>query len=141
MAQATARQACNQGPSIKISRRRYGHSRGCRLPRATGSARPRRARKHHDEGADCPAAERHGLHAEVEARATDGWIRTDVLVTGDDGRRIGWEAQYSPITTHTVRRRSRATAEHGIVPLWVTDTDRSAVFERAPSCQADRSPP
>ncbi|MFJ6384653.1 hypothetical protein ACIQI7_32185 [Kitasatospora sp. NPDC092039] len=83
------------------------------------------------------AAERHGLHAEVEARATDGRIRTDVLVTGDDGRRIGWEAQYSPITADTVRRRSRAAAEHGIVPLWVTDTDRSAVVERAPWARVD----
>ncbi|MBV6699753.1 hypothetical protein [Kitasatospora aureofaciens] len=82
-------------------------------------------------------AERHGLRAEVEARVTDGRIRTDVLVTGESGLRIGWEAQYSPITAGTVRRRSRAAAEHGIVPLWVTDSDRSAVVERAPWARVD----
>ncbi|MFJ6621983.1 hypothetical protein ACIQOW_30940 [Kitasatospora sp. NPDC091335] len=82
-------------------------------------------------------AERHGLRAEVEARATDGRVRTDVLVTGDHGRRIGWEAQYAPISADTVRRRSRAAAEQGIVPLWVTDTDRSPVIGRAPWARVD----
>ncbi|MFJ8477584.1 hypothetical protein [Kitasatospora sp. NPDC094011] len=82
-------------------------------------------------------AERHGLQAEVEARAVDGRIRTDVLVTGASGLRIGWEAQYSPISADTVRRRSRAAAERGIVPLWVTDSDRSSVVERAPWARVD----
>ncbi|MFJ9690771.1 hypothetical protein [Kitasatospora sp. NPDC101183] len=82
-------------------------------------------------------AERHGLRAEVEARATDGRTRTDVLVTGEGGRRIGWEAQYAPISAETVRRRSRAAAAHGIVPLWVTNSDRSAVVERAPWARVD----
>ncbi|MFJ5927629.1 hypothetical protein ACIQF6_34040 [Kitasatospora sp. NPDC092948] len=81
-------------------------------------------------------AEKHGLRAEVEARATDGRIRTDVLVTGDAGR-IGWEAQYSPISAETVRRRSRTAAEHEIVPLWVTNSAESAVIERAPWARVD----
>ncbi|MEE1782818.1 hypothetical protein PUR71_07805 [Streptomyces sp. SP17BM10] len=83
-------------------------------------------------------AERHGLHADVEARAADGRIRTDVLVTGGSGLRIGWEAQYAPISAETVRRRSRRAAEHGIVPLWVTDSDRSTVVERAPWARVDK---
>ncbi|MFG3054536.1 hypothetical protein ACGFZP_26755 [Kitasatospora sp. NPDC048239] len=83
------------------------------------------------------AAERHGLDVQVEARTSDGRIRTDVLVTGDGGRRIGWEAQYSPISADTVRRRSRTAAAHGIVPLWVTNTDSSAVIERAPWARVD----
>ncbi|MGW4808742.1 competence protein CoiA family protein [Kitasatospora sp. NPDC004272] len=81
-------------------------------------------------------AEQHGLRAEVEARATDGRIRTDVLVTGEAGR-IGWEAQYSPISAETVRRRSRAAADHEIVPLWVTNSTASAVIERAPWARVD----
>ncbi|MFJ9776178.1 hypothetical protein ACIRVF_33935 [Kitasatospora sp. NPDC101157] len=81
-------------------------------------------------------AEKNGLRAEVEARATDGRIRTDVLVTGDAGR-IGWEAQYSPISAETVRRRSRAAADHEIVPLWVTNSTESAVIERAPWARVD----
>lgn len=81
-------------------------------------------------------AHSHGLRAEVEARATDGRIRTDVLVTGEAGR-IGWEAQYSPISPETVRRRSRAAADHEIVPLWVTNSTESTVVERAPWARVD----
>ncbi|MGW7642091.1 competence protein CoiA family protein [Streptomyces decoyicus] len=62
------------------------------------------------------AADRHGLTAEVEARSTDGRVRNDVLVTGH-AERIGWEAQYSPITEATVRRRSQAAADLDIPPV------------------------
>ncbi|MFH8573778.1 hypothetical protein [Streptomyces sp. NPDC017993] len=82
------------------------------------------------------AADRHGLTAEVEARSTDGKVRNDVLVTGG-AERIGWEAQYSPITASTVRRRSQAAADLGIVPLWVTNSDRAALINRAPWARVD----
>ncbi|MFD8444883.1 hypothetical protein ACFV11_20170 [Streptomyces globisporus] len=77
------------------------------------------------------AAERNGLSARVEARSPDGRVRTDVLVTGKAGA-IGWEAQYAPITASTVRRRSQAAAAHGIIPLWLTNSDRAALIDRAP---------
>ncbi|QIY53449.1 hypothetical protein HEP86_01675 [Streptomyces sp. RPA4-5] len=82
------------------------------------------------------AADRHGLTAEVEARSTDGRVRNDVLVTGD-AERIGWEAQYSPITAATVRRRSQAAADLGILPLWITNSDRAALINRAPWARVD----
>ncbi len=77
------------------------------------------------------AAHRHGLAAQTEARSPDGKIRTDVLVTGAAGR-IGWEAQYTPITASTVRRRSQTAVDYGITPLWVTNSDRAALIDRAP---------
>ncbi len=85
------------------------------------------------------AAHEHGFAAEVEARAVDGRIRTDVLVTGPGGR-VGWEAQYSPIAAATVRRRSTRAVAHGITPLWVTSDSRSALIERTPWVQVDDRP-
>ncbi|MFF2819655.1 hypothetical protein ACFVT9_29555 [Kitasatospora cineracea] len=86
------------------------------------------------------AADRYGYTAETEARTPDGKVRTDVLVTGPGGLRIGWEAQYSPITAETVRRRSRNAVEHQIVPLWVTSSDRAALIDRAPWARVDDAP-
>jgi competence CoiA-like predicted nuclease len=71
------------------------------------------------------AAEQHGLSAEVQARTPHGKVRTDVLVSGPAGR-IGWEAQYSPVTATTVQRRSQAAADHDITPLWVTKSGSAA---------------
>lgn len=82
------------------------------------------------------AAQRHGLSAEIEARNGDGRVRSDVLVTGGAAR-IGWQAQYSPITASTVRRRSAAAVERGIMPLWVTNSDRAALIDRAPWVRVD----
>ncbi|MEJ8652633.1 hypothetical protein WKI65_32330 [Streptomyces sp. MS1.AVA.3] len=82
------------------------------------------------------AADRHGLTAEVEARSTDGRVRNDILGTGH-AERIGWEAQYSPITASTVRRRSQVAADLGILPLWVTNSDRAALINRAPWARVD----
>ena len=82
------------------------------------------------------AAQRHDLSAQIEARSTDGRVRNDVLVTGGAAQ-IGWEAQYSPITASTVRRRSAAAVERGIMPLWVTNNDRAALIDRAPWARVD----
>ncbi len=85
------------------------------------------------------AAERRGLSARPEARTADGKVRSDVLVTGPAGP-IGWEAQYSPITAGTIRRRSQAAADHGILPLWVTNSHRAALIDRAPWARVDDLP-
>ncbi|MCL7380336.1 hypothetical protein [Streptomyces sp. 35G-GA-8] len=84
-------------------------------------------------------AQEHGLEAEVEVRAGDGRIRTDVLVAGPAGM-VGWEAQYSPITAATVRNRSRRAVEHGITPLWVTSDGSSALIDRTPWVLVDDQP-
>ena len=77
------------------------------------------------------AAVRHDLAAEAEARSSDGRVRSDVLATGPGGKRIGSEAQYAPISASTVRRRFQAAVGQGIVPLWVTSSDRAALIDRA----------
>ncbi|MBQ0890853.1 hypothetical protein KBZ94_39055 [Streptomyces sp. RM72] len=84
-------------------------------------------------------AARHGLGVETEARSSDGRVVTDVLVTGA-GARVGWEAQYSPITANTVRRRSAKARERNIAPLWVTSDDSSALIDRAPWTRVDDVP-
>lgn len=84
-------------------------------------------------------ASRHGLDVQIEARSEDGRIVTDVLVSGA-GARIGWEAQYSPITAGTVRRRSAKARERNIAPLWVTADYTSALIDRAPWTRVDDVP-
>ncbi|QHA09315.1 hypothetical protein GQF42_44615 [Streptomyces broussonetiae] len=84
-------------------------------------------------------ASRHGLHVQTEARSEDGRVITDVLVTGA-GARVGWEAQYSPITASTVRRRSAKARERNIAPLWVTADATSALIDRAPWTRVDDVP-
>ena len=86
------------------------------------------------------AAVRANLSAEIEVRSPTGNRVTDVLVTGPGGRRIGWEAQYSPISSETVRRRSRNAADDGIVPLWLTAADTAALIDRAPWARVDDVP-
>ncbi|WP_405969125.1 hypothetical protein OG496_00980 [Streptomyces sp. NBC_00988] len=84
-------------------------------------------------------AARHGLDVQTEARSEDGRVITDVLVTGA-GARVGWEAQYSPITANTVRRRSAKARERNIAPLWVTADGTSALIDRAPWTRVDDVP-
>jgi hypothetical protein len=84
-------------------------------------------------------AARHGLDVQTEARSEDGRVITDVLVTGA-GARIGWEAQYSPISASTVRRRSAKARARNIAPLWVTADTGSALIDRAPWARVDDVP-
>lgn len=116
-------------------RRRRSHGQvtwvAAHLP-LTHAATPQESDKHKamkERIARTPA--RHGLDVETEARSPDGRVVTDVLVTGA-GARVGWEAQYSPITANTVRRRSAKARERNIAPLWVTSDDSSALIDRAP---------
>ena len=85
------------------------------------------------------SAFRHGLDVQVEARSSDGRIVTDVLVSGAGGR-VGWEAQYSPISASRVRRRSGRARENGIAPLWVTGDASSEIIDRAPWTRVDDVP-
>ncbi|RSS58284.1 hypothetical protein [Streptomyces sp. WAC06614] len=84
-------------------------------------------------------ASRHGLHVQVEARSPDNRIITDVLVTGPAGR-VGWEAQYSPISTSSVHRRSARARANGISPLWITGDPASTLIDRAPWARVDDVP-
>nr|WP_168516653.1 hypothetical protein [Streptomyces sp. S1D4-11]QIZ01274.1 hypothetical protein HEP87_56220 [Streptomyces sp. S1D4-11] len=84
-------------------------------------------------------AARHGLDVQTEARSEDGRVITDVLVTGA-GARVGWEAQYSPITANTVRRRSAKARARGIAPLWVTGDATSQLINSAPWTRVDDVP-
>ncbi|MEU0402305.1 hypothetical protein ABZ318_19105 [Streptomyces sp. NPDC006197] len=81
----------------------------------------------------------HGLDVQVEARSSDGRIVTDVLMSGAGGR-VGWEAQYSPISASRVRRRSGRARENGIAPLWVTGDASSEIIDRAPWTRVDDVP-
>ncbi|MEU7391036.1 hypothetical protein [Streptomyces tanashiensis] len=85
------------------------------------------------------SAFRHGLDVQVEARSSDGRIVTDVLVSGAGGR-VGWEAQYSPISASRVRRRSGRARENGMAPLWVTGDASSEIIDRAPWTRVDDVP-
>ncbi|QES47076.1 hypothetical protein DEJ50_03665 [Streptomyces venezuelae] len=84
-------------------------------------------------------ASRHGLDVQVEARSSDRRIVTDVLVSGPAGR-VGWEAQYSPISASTVHRRSAHARANGIAPLWVTGDPASPLIDRAPWARVDDVP-
>ncbi|MFG2972299.1 hypothetical protein ACGFYY_04730 [Streptomyces sp. NPDC048331] len=84
-------------------------------------------------------ASRHGLHVQLEARSPDNRIITDVLVTGPAGR-VGWEAQYSPISTSSVHRRSARARANGISPLWITGDPASALIDRVPWARVDDVP-
>jgi hypothetical protein len=78
------------------------------------------------------AADRGGYNVEVEDRAADGKRRTDVLVTGDDGRAIGWEVQLSYVSLDAVRKRSGRARQDGITPLWATIDSTREFIDKVP---------
>lgn len=86
------------------------------------------------------AASRHGLEADVGIRMAGGRAVTDVLVTGPGGQKVGWQAQYSPVSPTTVRRKSAAAREGGVTPAWVTSDEGAAVIDRAPWARVDDVP-
>ncbi|WP_406259358.1 hypothetical protein OH779_40660 [Actinacidiphila glaucinigra] len=106
----------------------------------THVATPRESEKHKAmKDRIARTASRHGLQVQTEARSADGKVITDVLVTGAGGR-VGWEAQYSPISASTVRRRSANARALNIAPLWVTEDETSALIDRAPWARVDDVP-
>lgn len=83
------------------------------------------------------AAQSGGFEAEIEQRAPNGRRRTDVLVRGD-GLLLGCEPQLSPITSQTVRLRTKKATNDGITPLWMTNSPTSKVIDQAPWARIDR---
>lgn len=83
------------------------------------------------------AAQSAGFEADIEQRAENGRRRTAVLVRGD-GMLLGCEPQLSPITSQTVRLRSRKAADDGITPMWMTNSTTSKVIDQAPWARIDR---
>lgn len=83
------------------------------------------------------AADRAGFPVDVESRAADGRRRTDVLITGQGGFLLGAEAQISPLTAQTVRRRTEIAREHGVTPLWVSNDRKHQSINRAPWARID----
>lgn len=69
-------------------------------------------------------AEGHSAATEVHTPAGRTWIKTDALVQGAGGLRIGWEIQLSTAGhdgPRSVRSRAQKAATHGITPAWHTD--------------------
>ncbi len=66
-------------------------------------------------------AEAAGHRAEAEVRSSDGKIKTDVLVTGAGGVRIGFETQRSFATEQNILKRDRTAITNGINAAWHTD--------------------
>ncbi|MCB5910372.1 competence protein CoiA family protein [Streptomyces pinistramenti] len=86
------------------------------------------------------AAEAAGFSAELEARAPDGRRRTDVLVHGEDGLKLGCEIQLSYATPRAVVKRSDIARADGLSPLWTTDDTSAPLIERAPWARIDQMP-
>ncbi|MGW3699057.1 competence protein CoiA family protein [Streptomyces sp. NPDC005056] len=86
------------------------------------------------------AAETAGFSAELEARAPDGRRRTDVLVHGDKGLRLGCEIQLSYETGPSVSKRTDIARADGLSPLWTTDDRGAPLIDRAPWARIDHLP-
>lgn len=88
-------------------------------------------------------AERAGYTATIESAGKNRGRITDVLVHGDDDRRVGWEVQLSSTSVHSRRgvRQRAATAYHdGITPSWLTTNDRSPLINQVPWTLANEMP-
>lgn len=85
-------------------------------------------------------AEKAGYSAELEARAPDGRRRTDVLVHGDNGLKLGCEIQLSYATAPSVAKRSDIARSDGLSPLWTTDDVSAPLIDRAPWARIDHMP-
>jgi hypothetical protein len=69
-----------------------------------------------------------GHRAEAEVRTKDGKVRSDVLVYGATGMPTGFEIQRSFEPEGSIRRRNKASFDHGIIAAW--HTDDSQMFNR-----------
>lgn len=76
-------------------------------------------------------AEREGLRAIVEARASNGKHVTDVLIRGG-GVELGFEAQLSAESKRSTVGRNRHRVGSGIQPLWVGTNDKIAFADAVP---------
>lgn len=87
-------------------------------------------------------ATRNGLEADTEVSFGPGRRRgvADAVVTGPGGERVGWEIQYSPLTSSGVHSRSVRARDSGLTPLWVAKDRRAALIDRAPWARVDDMP-
>ncbi|MGW4893337.1 competence protein CoiA family protein [Kitasatospora sp. NPDC004240] len=87
------------------------------------------------------AAELGGFRAELEVCAADGRRRTDVLVTGADGRKIGFEPQLSYATAPAVRKRDSIAREEGVTPVWHVLDPKAPLIDHVHWSRTDNLPP
>lgn len=80
----------------------------------------------------CETAQREGFAAVQEDRASSGKRRTDVVVTGVDGQRLGFEIQLSGIAAGSVDQRSQYARDDGLTPFWLVKSENSLAIDRAP---------
>jgi hypothetical protein len=85
-------------------------------------------------------AERAGFKVQVEDLAFHRKRRTDVLIHGADGFRLGCEAQISRITAATVLKRTRIAEQDNITPMWTTNDPYASLIDRAPWARIDKKP-
>ncbi|WP_380282115.1 hypothetical protein [Kitasatospora purpeofusca] len=85
-------------------------------------------------------AESAGHPAEAEAVGADGRRRTDVLVTGADGRRYGFEPQLAYITAATARHRDAAARADGITSVWHTVDPKAPLIDAVHWTRTDDLP-
>ncbi|MFJ1561893.1 hypothetical protein [Streptomyces mirabilis] len=84
-------------------------------------------------------AAQHGLGVDTDARSRDGRLLAQVLVSGAASR-VGWKAQYAPVSESAVYRHTAQAREGGVTPVWVTADAASAVIDRAPWARVDDVP-
>lgn len=88
----------------------------------------------------CRDAQAAGFDADMESRSADGRRRTDVIVEGVDGIRIGWEPQMSPLTASAVRRRTALAERDGLTSMWLTKSAKAELINRAPWSRIRETP-
>jgi hypothetical protein len=77
-------------------------------------------------------ADRQGFAVQVEDRAKHGKRRTDVVITGAEGRKLGYEIQLSAIPKGSVDKRTSIALADGLTPLWLVNNDNAIPIDRAP---------
>ncbi|MEU4193772.1 hypothetical protein AB0E69_17870 [Kribbella sp. NPDC026611] len=88
----------------------------------------------------CKDAEAVGFAADVESRSVDGRRRTDVIVDGLNGIRIGWEPQMSKLGRRAVERRTELAKRDGLTSMWLTKSAKAELINRAPWSRIKETP-
>ncbi|MEU9485888.1 hypothetical protein AB0D83_19870 [Streptomyces decoyicus] len=83
-------------------------------------------------------ASKAGFDAQTEVQTADQKRCTDVVVTGPNNTRIGFEIQFSHATHRVVRQRTVDARRVGLAPAWTTDTTTAPRIDRTPWTRIDR---
>ncbi|MEV6332289.1 hypothetical protein [Streptomyces sp. NPDC051909] len=86
-------------------------------------------------------SEDHGFPADIESLTADGHARLDVLISGADGIRLGYEPQLSSQTARGMRAREGFRRRSGIQSVWdFADPDHAGIgtvpYVRTPNLPA-----